>query len=274
MPSGLSALNSAFDHIYVLTLDRARERQEHIASELEGLDFEFFTGVDKFDLDYDATIADGVYDDDKHHRLQRSSRSLSLGEVACALSHRGIYEDAVERGYETILVLEDDVAFLRQNLPVFEAAWAELPADWEFLLLGYYDERYSTPFYECKRLYYQACRRLGLFHWERVSRRFINHQAMRPYSEHWWRMGRTSGGHAYALTQSACRRFVDYHTPVFLQADRVFYYYAMDRDLNAYALKEQLFVPSELARDSGIGYATSVEKAAERGKKFIQGLGS
>lgn len=272
--TGVDALNRAFDQIYVLTLDRASERQQHIATELDGLDYRFFRGVDKHDLDYDETIATGVYDDKKHHELQRSGRSLSIGEVACALSHRRIYEDAVENGYARILVLEDDVAFQRQNLPAFSQAWAELPADWEFLLLGYYSERYRTLSSECKRLYYQACRNLGFFNWQRVSREFIDLMPMRSFSPHLWRMGRTSGGHGYALTQATCRKFIRYHNPVYLQADRVFYYFAEDEGLNAYALKEQLFVPSELAEDSGIGYPTSVEKAAARSRKFIQELGS
>lgn len=272
--SRLAVLNDAFDRIYVLTLDRASERHEHIEAELEGVDFQFFKGVDKLHLDRDEVIAKGIYDDGKHHRRQVSRRSLSLGEVACALSHRSIYEDAIRNDYQRILVLEDDVAMLREKLSAFEAALTELPGDWEFLLLGYYCERYPGLRTERKRFFYHACRQLHFFNWDKVSPRYIDNLSMQPFSPHLWRMGKTAGGHSYALTQAACHKFVDYHDPIYLQADRVFYYYATDHDLKAFALKEQLFVPSELALESGIGYATSAEKAVERGKKLIQSLGT
>ena len=271
--SRLAVLNDAFDRIYVLSLDRATDRHAHIESELDGVDYHFFKATDKLNLDDEQVIADGVYDDDKHHRRQRSHRSLSLGEVACSLSHRAIYEDAIEQGYESILVLEDDVEFLSGNLPAFAAACAELPEDWEFLLLGYYCERYPGISTTLKRFYYLLCHRLGLFNWDKVNRRYLDYMSMRPYSDHLWSLGKTSGGHAYALTQSTCRKFVAYHDPVYLQADRIFMYYMADHGLNAFALKEQLFIPSELAQDSSIGYATRAEKAADKGKKLIGRLG-
>ncbi len=272
--SCLAALNDAFDRIYVLTLDRTTERHRHIEAELRGVNYVFFKGVDKLDLDYDELIAEGIYDEEKHHRLQRTYRSLSLGEVACALSHCRIYEDAMRRGYERILVLEDDVAMLGKNLAAFKAALTELPGNWEFLLLGYYCERYPGPRTERKRRFYQACQYLRLFNWHRVSRHYIDELPMRDFSDRLWCMGKTAGGHAYALTRAACRKFVEFHTPVFLPADRVFYYYSAGHDLNAYALKEQLFVPSELAKESVIGYASGSEKALRMTRRLTRHLGA
>ncbi len=269
-----AVLNDNFDQIYVLTLDRDVARQEHIRSELDGIDYRFFKGIDKLNLDDKEVLVDGTYDDDKHHRLQRSKRSLSIGEVACALSHRAIYEDAVENNHERILVLEDDVKLLPQNLPAFAAAFDELPEDWEFLLLGYYCERVASRAAELRRYYYLLCHHLGLFQWGRVSRRYLGLLNMRPYSAHLWYLGKTAGGHAYALTQSTCRKFIEFHDAVYLQADRVFMYFMADHGLNAFALKDHLFIPSELARDSGIGYATRAEKTLRKGKKLIRPFGT
>lgn len=271
--SSLAALNNAFDRIYVLTLDRATDRHTHIETELEGVDYHFFSATDKVDLDDDRVIADGVYDDAKHHRLQRSDRSLSLGEVACAVSHRQIYQDAIEHRYERILVLEDDVDLVRQNLASFETAYSELPADWELLLLGYYDQRYPGLLTELKRRFYLICQRQGLFNWGKVSERFIERMSMRPYSSQLWRLGKTSGGHAYALTQSACHKFAEYHDPVYLQADRVFMYYLAEFELQAFALRHPLFVPAAIADESGIGYATRAEKTAKKGRELVRRLG-
>jgi RNA polymerase sigma factor (sigma-70 family) len=171
-------------------------------------------------------------------------------------------------------LLEDDVELLSQNLPAFAAALDELPPDWEFLLLGYYCERVATLANEPRRLLYLLCHYLGLFRWGRVKKRYLDLLYMRPYSEHLWALGKTGGGHAYALTLSTCRKFIEYHDPVYLQADRVFMYFMADHGLNAFALKDQLFIPSELARDSGIGYATRAEKTVTKGKKLVRPFGT
>ena len=56
-------LQRSFDQIYVLTLDRATERHEHIKTMLQGIDYRFFKGIDKLTLDYDELVAQGIYDD-------------------------------------------------------------------------------------------------------------------------------------------------------------------------------------------------------------------
>ena len=43
--------------------------------------------------------------------------------------------------------------------------------------------------------------------------------------------------HAYAVSDSAAKKFVSYQTPVHLQADRIFNYYAAERPLKAFALR-------------------------------------
>jgi len=259
-------LNGVFDRIYVLTLERAGARQRHIEAELGGLDYHFFQGIDKRTLDFDQLMPEGVYDDDAHRRLQRTHRSLIPGEIACALSHRKIYEDAIEHDYQRILVLEDDVALIAENLNAFRQALHELPEDWELLMLGYYSEKYPGLSNELQRRYYQICRKLGLFGWEKINRRFIDNILMQRYSANLWRPGKLVGGHAYALTQSACRKFVEFHTPIFLQADRVFSYYLASGDLRAFALDKKLFGLAEIAYESSIGYAARNDPRHESGK--------
>jgi glycosyl transferase family 25 len=40
-------LQSYFDKIFVITIERATDRQSEVINQLEGLPFEFFYGVDK-----------------------------------------------------------------------------------------------------------------------------------------------------------------------------------------------------------------------------------
>ena len=74
------------DHIYCLNLERSVERREKIGKEFEkeSLDVEFFKGCDG-----KAIGKSGVF--------------------GCAQSHINIWKDVVEKGYENVLIFEDDV---------------------------------------------------------------------------------------------------------------------------------------------------------------------
>ena len=77
-----TALNQAFDQIYVLTLKQATERQDNCRKLLEGVDYQFFFGTDKHDLDYESAKTDGTYDSVFHRSTKRTSRDMSIGEIA------------------------------------------------------------------------------------------------------------------------------------------------------------------------------------------------
>ena len=75
---------------------------------------------------------------------------------------------------------------------------------------------------------------------------------MQEHSSDIYRIGKVLGTHAYAVSDSAARKFLSYQTPVQLQADRIFNYYAAERPLKAFALRDTVFTLSELAADSYI----------------------
>jgi len=264
-------LQSSFDQVYVLTLDRATERHEHIQNMLQGIDYQFFKGIDKLTLDYDDLVAQDIYDDAAHRSRKRTHRSMSLGEIACTLSHRAIQKDAIDAGHDRILILEDDVQLHPEHLGAFAAAMDELPPDWELLMLGYYGEKYPGVVSELKRRTYLFYHHLGLFNWGKVNKTFLERLIMQRYSPNLWRMGKLVGGHAYALTQSACRKLVEFQTPVFLQADRVFSYYPAYYDLQAFALDRKLFTLADIAADSWIGYDDRARKLINKGRSLFGG---
>ncbi len=262
-------LNQFFDHIYVLTLERAHHRRRHIESECAGLSYSFFYGVDKLQLDRETLIKKGAYDDERHRRGKRTHRGMNLGEIACAMSHRNIWQDAIDHGYQSILILEDDIHLERSRLASFAKAMSELPHDWELLMLGYYSEKYPSFKSRLQRATYQLYNRLHLFNWDKVSRAFIDNLLMQGYTENLYRIGKLVGGHAYALRLETCRKFVAYQTPVFLQADRIYNYYLSEHGLNAFALKDKLFTLADTANDSMIGYASFREKLMARPLEWL-----
>ncbi|MGE5106602.1 MAG: glycosyltransferase family 25 protein [Sphingobacteriales bacterium] len=125
-----NVLETYFDGIFVITLERATERQEQIKKRLEGLNFNFFYGVDKLQLNLKQLINENIYDEAEAKRLDRYGKGMVLGHVACALSHRKLYEHILRLGYKRALIFEDDVVPLYDNLREINTTLSELPTDW------------------------------------------------------------------------------------------------------------------------------------------------
>ena len=252
MSQHFEALNNYFDKVYVLTLDRATDRQENIRKVLNGLNWEFFKATDKNDLSFEELTKNKVYDDQVHRETKRTSRSMNLGEVACALSHVRMYQDMLDKGYERILILEDDVLPEPEKLVNFAPLMAQLPDDWELMMLGYYGHKLPTTQYKFQQQLYYLFHYLKLFNWHKVEQRWIDNILMRSYSDDLYSIGKVLGTHAYAVTQSAAKKFIEFQTPVILQADRIFNYYSATKELKGFAAKETLFTLSELSKVSSI----------------------
>lgn len=244
--------NDYFDHVLVLTLKRAKDRQAHIEKCLRGLNWHFFHGIDKNHLDYAKLLADGIYDDALHRQTKRTSRSMTLGEIACALSHLNLYRDMLDKGYQKVVILEDDVLPQPENLAKFPGVLAELPENWEVLMLGYYAHKPPIFKYRMQQKIYMLYHHLRLFNWHKVRKSWIEQICMSPVSDHIDRFGKVLGAHAYALTAEAARKFIDYQTPVKLQADRIFNYYQAEFGLEGYAVRPTMFTLSELSQQSFI----------------------
>lgn len=47
--------------------------------------------------------------------MERFSKSMSLGELACAQGHYLIYKEIIEKGYSNVLILEDDIIIKKEH---------------------------------------------------------------------------------------------------------------------------------------------------------------
>ena len=242
--------NHYFDHIYVLTLERCKERQENIKRVLAGLDYRFFLGTDKKQLNLARLVEQGIYDDTLHKTTKRTKRSMNLGEVACALSHKRIYRDVLEKGYRRVLIMEDDVLPVQAQISRFNELLEQLPEDWELLMLGYYGEKRPAIGYKLQRDYYRVLRKYHIAGWHKIN--WFDKLLMAEYSKDIYAIGKVLGTHAYAINASAAQKFIDFQTPIKLQADRIFNYYQGEHSLKAFAPKKVLFTLSELSRFSNI----------------------
>ena len=114
---------NVFDHIFVINLDRRKDRWEFISRQLArvGIEAERVSGVDGDLLDPDPKIGNGW-----NHK----------GQAGCVLSHRKVINLARERGYKSILVIEDDNVFIDNFNTLFESYWKQVPDNWDLLYFG------------------------------------------------------------------------------------------------------------------------------------------
>lgn len=236
MQAAWEELQRAFDRILVVTLERATDRQARVRERLAGLDFQFHLGVDKRALDAERLRAEG-YDADAARRVARRSRAMTAGEIGCALSHRQLYQAAVERGWERVLVFEDDVR-PRPDLGALPAVLAQLPASWELLYLGYSNFERVTAAHRAKQAAYLALSAARLMKWTPEQVRRL-HPA--PYSPNLRRAGLHHCTHAYAFTREAARKLLAAQTPLAFVADQLLVHLVLRGELEAYVVEPKLF---------------------------------
>lgn len=111
-----------FDAIYCVNLlsrpERKASAEKHFAK--LGIPVQFFPAVNGKEIDYKAVS-------DKH----------TPGMVGCFLSHHLIYADAIEKGYNRILIFEDDLKPIPGANIFLSHALPHLPDDWQFAFLGF-----------------------------------------------------------------------------------------------------------------------------------------
>jgi glycosyl transferase family 25 len=241
MADALAPLAAYFDKILVLTIARARDRQDEVRRVLAGLPFEFFFGVDKADLDVEDLLRRGVYDARRARALHRHGQGMTRGEIACALSFLGLYRRILEGGWRRVLVFEDDVVPVPQALPALPGVLAQLPASWDLVYLGYNKHEEVTPRLRRKQAFYRVLAALRLMKW---TPREVSNLLPRPFSANLVRAGWHDCLHAYGITPEGARKILAAQTPVALAADTAVSRLVLRGELDAYAARPVLFLQS------------------------------
>jgi hypothetical protein len=113
------SINTFFDHIYCINLDRRPDRWEKCLQEFEKHGIE---NVERF------SAVDG-------NTLEVSSHLLK-GEIGIIESHKRILNDAKNNNYNNILILEDDVEFHSNFTELFSSIQYEIPLDFDMIYIG------------------------------------------------------------------------------------------------------------------------------------------
>ncbi|MFN6969279.1 MAG: glycosyltransferase family 25 protein [Rheinheimera sp.] len=103
----MSALDPTQIPVFVINLETSPERYQYAEQQLLALGIQ----PQRFNAVYGKNLSvqdiDACYD--KMTNQQQFRRSLSLGEIGCYLSHRGIWQYMQEHNIEVAIVLEDDI---------------------------------------------------------------------------------------------------------------------------------------------------------------------
>ena len=126
------------DNIYLINMDKDIDRLKKITKECDivNIKFERFSGLKVSDL------SQNILDKYIPEETQKYGTDSMIG---CGLSHLFIWQDAVQKNYKNILILEDDVQFTDDFNKYLTNVMNELPKDYDILYLGYKDTICEAP---------------------------------------------------------------------------------------------------------------------------------
>jgi glycosyl transferase, family 25 len=211
-------LNNFFDHIYVITIERAKDRHIRIEKELEGLNYEMFFGKDKQFFSIEELKSANIYDEELAQRHHRYHKSMHAGQIGCAWSHVEVYKDIIAKGYERALILEDDVVIDQRFIFTAIEVLGHLPQDWELLYLGFAEREIPPPNASVKKAIYHVLRSAGLF---KYTHKTINHLYPKKVGTHLYEAGYHDCTHAYAIKQVTAKKLLQLQQPISFVADNL-----------------------------------------------------
>ena len=233
-----NSINQYFNKIFVVSVPRFTHRHQQVQQHLQGLPFNFFWGADKLALNYDEVKLKGTYHEERAIQLQRQGKALNLGEIACSLSHRMVYEQMIEHNWQKVLILEDDVLPVYDKLHLLPQVINELPNNWELVYFGYLKHEKVTAGLKAKQFFYKIISRFGLMKW---SYTMVSNLLPKPFSKHLKKAGFHDCTHAYAVTLQAAKKLVAAQTPVVYRADDLLSSTIIKGELNAFITEPKFF---------------------------------
>ena len=123
-------INLFFDKIFYINLDKDTDRNVKIVEQFKRYDISNFERIS-------GTVVDIVPDISywRNFNQDKINEKYVLGGLGCRNSHWRIMKTALERGYNKILVLEDDIVFTKDPHQVLKDNMSKLD-NWDMLYFG------------------------------------------------------------------------------------------------------------------------------------------
>lgn len=113
--------------VHVISLARSQDRRAAFARQNTGLDFRFVDAIEGASLTSDQVETFG---------FNAPGVKYSVGGMGCALSHLGLWEQAIAQN-QPMLIAEDDAIFRHDFCERAQAVMRVLPPDWDMVLWGW-----------------------------------------------------------------------------------------------------------------------------------------
>ena len=149
-----------WEKVYVLNMDKEKNKWKAIKKQLKMLEidsdrFSAVSGLDKFpfgkkiikekDITKKWNLIEKMNERLKkeghvHRDVGNNDKSkypyMRPGELGHLASFLKIFQDIVKKGYQQVLILEDDCIFIENFKKKFNDSYEKLPEDWDLLYLG------------------------------------------------------------------------------------------------------------------------------------------
>lgn len=122
----MSYLNNIVDKVYVINLDKDKERLELITTQLNenNIAFERFPAINGSTIEKDPSFT------------KFCNTFCTSGTKGCALSHRTLYQIMIDKDYESICVFEDDAILNKDFNEHLQLLFGSIPSDFDIVYLG------------------------------------------------------------------------------------------------------------------------------------------
>ncbi|CAG8475059.1 9428_t:CDS:1 [Cetraspora pellucida] len=221
-----------FSHIYVLGLESRRDRREKlkVLEKKLNLKFEFFPAISQ---------------DDKKafQELELKDPNLMPAQVACYLSHYKIYQSIIQRGYDSALILEDDVDFELNIASIISNTYRVLPSDWDVYYIGYCDYMERTGY---------------ILDGQSNSQFYKVHRSVMPVCTH-----------GYAVSRAGILKLLEHLNPIIETVDSTILRLMRAGTINSFSLVPLAMVqwrssinPSDIAPEFRFHYFISLQHSA------------
>ena len=123
------------DHIYICHWNKLKEIKKYVIEHLEQLGLNEYHFVECFDKEtWDIDQVQKEYP--KIFGSSSRNTKLNLSEISLTLKYCWAIKDAYEQGYESVLMLEDDVELHPDFINLFNNFKGQLPKNWDLAWVG------------------------------------------------------------------------------------------------------------------------------------------
>lgn len=251
----INTLNQFFDKIYVLTMQRAVERHNQLQQDLSGLNYDFFYGIDKKNLNKENLISNNFYSEEEAIKNNRYNKPMKLGEIACSLGHKMIYEDVLKNNYTKVLVLEDDVFFNHKGFNIITSIIEQAKkVNWDILYFDYNKNESKKWFHPIKQILYHIQFKIGLLKWNHTV---INNLFAKKYSTNLKFAGYHDYTSAYAINKVAAKILLEIHSPISFPSDHALAHCITNNYLKGFIVVPKVFI--QKSQNNAKTYGSYVE---------------